>query len=141
MHILVCTHETQGTVDGDFCWPEEGEPVAMYGFVCHGWEGSCGCGRAFTSLISGQSTTTAKVIDSPLTESGLREIVEERLRTAGWLELMDSPDERDEMIVEVMTSMLEVAASFPPGAVLTRHVNGSDNDPVPPTEDYFMRAA
>lgn len=76
MKLVVATRKGQGR-PGDFFWCVEGEPVVMVDMCDRdinaremGEEDEypgCGCSRAFGGMSSGTSTTTAVVIDSPLT--------------------------------------------------------------------------
>lgn len=139
MQVLVSTTETQGEEPGDFNFVPDGEIVAMYGFVCHDWRGSCGCGRAFSGVVSHKATTSAKVAEVDLTREELLAIIETCLGDAGWLQMMETPEEKSELVNGVLDDMLRVADAFPVGSVLSRHVLGSDNDLEPPVEDYILR--
>jgi hypothetical protein len=65
----VATHKTQGKRKNDFAWCEEGEPVG-FSLECDGEkiDGKCGCRRSFSGMQSRKATTTAKVVESGMTE-------------------------------------------------------------------------
>lgn len=68
MKVIVATGETQGQRKSDFSFVPEGEIVLPA--EPHDDEpidGTCGCQRSFDGIVSGKATTTAKVIDLPLT--------------------------------------------------------------------------
>lgn len=129
MKLLVATHATQGTVAGDFQWVPEGELVAMYGFVCHDWQGACGCGRSFSGLSSHRGGTSALVTDSALDREQFRDVILQCLEETGWLRLCTDEVERAGLVEEVICQVEDVVASFPEGTVISRRVHGSANDP------------
>lgn len=133
MKYLVATTDTQGTVEGDFSWCEEGEIVTFPTFICHPWDDACGCGRAYSGITTHRSTTSAVVVDDPdLTDPQLRRIVAASLVDAGW---SDDPD----LTSNALDPLLAWAEQLPVGTVVGVRAYGSDNDPEPPQLEVRIR--
>lgn len=72
MKILVATNFSQGLYASDFCFTLEAElvfvgevcDVGLQELVCV--EQLCGCSRVFVGFASGSATTTALVVDLPI---------------------------------------------------------------------------
>lgn len=121
MKVLVSTEETQGQRENDFCWVPEGELVTFHGFECDGEsvDGSCGCRRSFTGLVSRTATTTARVVDAEIDSASLRDAVRESLTKAGWMD--DSEYSLGEEDVELEAADIErVAREMPLNAIIER---------------------
>ena len=83
MKILIATKEKQ-TASNDFCWTEGDEIVKFPTFECSN-SYKCGCNRSWVGTISSKSTTTAKVIESPITINGLAKIIYNSMVKEGWV--------------------------------------------------------
>jgi len=82
MKILIATKEKQ--TGKDFCWTEGDEIVKFPTFECSN-SCTCGCNRAWVGTQSSKSTTTAKVIESPLTINGLAKVIYDSMVKDGWV--------------------------------------------------------
>ena len=135
MKYLVATTETQGMTRGDFAWARPGEVVHLPLFVCHPWDGPCGCGRSFCGTDSHKATTSAVVVDDPEMSLGrLQAIVLRSLADAGW---GDDPD----ALFACLDPILDVVEDLDVGTVLGFRVEGTDNDAVPPVQSFRNRSA
>jgi hypothetical protein len=126
MKIIVCTRKTQGKRKSDFCWTTEGE-VAYLGFECDtdrnaGPDGGCGCRRSFSGMATGKATTTAEVVESPMSEKEFVEAYLDRMERAGWTTSLTSNKEVAEF-VKGAKEMLTIANGFPVGAILEKRGN------------------
>lgn len=70
--VLVATKKTQGSRSSDFCKVKEGELVT-YTFECdrdkNNIDGTCGCHRSMSSVLTGKGTTTVKVAEKKITKA------------------------------------------------------------------------
>jgi hypothetical protein len=98
--ILVATSFTQGTSPDDYHYCVDGELVWLQE-PCdrdkRNPDGPCGCGRGFAGAASHRATTTAMVVQSPLTRD---DVVE-------WAD-------------NVADENLEIAAKLPAGTIIGR---------------------
>lgn len=113
MKLLTATSRAQGQRDSDFTWCVEGELVAP-AMICdrdkqEGPDGGCGCGRSFTGLNSGKSTTTALVSDLDLSPADIALALKAHLEQGGW---------GTEQIAEETQAMMNAAAGHPVGTVV-----------------------
>jgi hypothetical protein len=81
MKILIATKEKQ--TGNDFCWTEGDEIVKFPMECCNSYK--CGCNRSWVGTISSKSTTTAKVVESPITINGLAKIIYNSMVKEGWV--------------------------------------------------------
>lgn len=127
MKILVATHETQNDRPGDFAWVEEGEIVTAgaYG-MCDSYRhagadglSTCGCDRSFTGIVSGSSSTTAKIVErDDITRDDIVDQLTKRL-----MEAFDATDaEMRPVAVEEVNEMLDVANDLTLGRVVGMNV-------------------
>jgi hypothetical protein len=114
--VLTATRQTQGNRASDFCHATVGELV-RFGSECDGEpiDGSCGCRRSLAGLESGKATTTFCVARLPLSRQELLAKFTESLHRTGWLELLEPG-----VVAEMVNEHLEIARSFPVGAILER---------------------
>jgi hypothetical protein len=116
--VITATSQTQGQRDSDFDFCVEGEIVTQTLVICgkdkEDPDGPCGCGRAWSGANSHRSTTTAMVRDLPLTTEEYTEAVRSSLEYGGWYpKYVDDGD-----LGDIVADLLEVAESYPVGAVL-----------------------
>ncbi len=103
MKVLVATHQTQGTVSGDYCYTVDGELVTPLVVECAEPD-ECGCGRGFPGLASGRATTTAVVADlAHLDRAGLSVALRDSLERGGWLAGLTAAEIDDEVRDHVET--------------------------------------
>ena len=124
MKILVATSFTQGTSPDDYHYCIEGELVWLQE-PCdrdkRDPDGPCGCGRGFAGAASHRATTTAMVVESPMTRDDVVIAFRTSLSDGGWpIEWAD----------DVADENLEIAAKLPAGAIIVRKL-----------ENYFLRGA
>jgi hypothetical protein len=81
--------------------------------------GGCGCARAFSGLGTMRSTTTAIVIDSPLTRADISMALRSGLDLAGYGD-DEMTLEAEQEIEDEVTWLLDLAAEFPVGTILQR---------------------
>ncbi|MFI6029490.1 DUF7715 family protein [Amycolatopsis magusensis] len=117
--VLVATARTQGQRGNDFlaCSPEELVDITSSCVGDRGDpDGGCGCCRAFTGLDSRKATTTAEVVERPMSftdyvaahhTSLLRAGLPDGATVRGWAE-------------ETARDMARIAAAFPIGTVVER---------------------
>lgn len=125
MKILVSTKQTQNDRPGDFSWAPEGEPVTAgsYGLcdsyrLARGGLSNCGCDRSFTSIETGQSTTTALIVERDITRDALIDTLAKRLVKA-W----DAPEsEMRELATEEVDEMLATAEQLTLGRVVGQDI-------------------
>jgi len=120
MKLLTATATSQGTRDNDFSWTIDGELV-LIGIVCArdqaDPDGGCGCGRAFSGLSSHRATTTARVLDLPLTREDVSKAIAGYYESAGYG--VFEPSELDDEIDE----MLRVASAWDIGTIVERRLD------------------
>lgn len=122
MKLLTATNQSQGQRVSDFTWCVEGELVMPGIIICdrderEGADGGCGCGRSWTGLNSGKSTTTALVKDlAGFTYEDLELAVRSCLECSGWLDLLG--DDAEATVVGTAAEHSGIAESFPAGTVL-----------------------
>ncbi len=122
MLVLVATNELQGTADGDYACTVEGELVTPVVAECASSE-RCGCNVGFPGLASSRAITTAMVADLPhISETQLRDVVEDSLERDGWFDLVGEAC-RHELVDEHLECIAAVCAAFPVGTIVGR--NGS----------------
>jgi hypothetical protein len=74
----------RGDRDGDFAWTVPGE-LAYFGPVCgRDDDDECGCGRSFSGVVTGRSTTVATVTELTMTRPQLVELLAEHFVACGW---------------------------------------------------------
>ena len=83
MKILIATKEKQ-TCSRDFYWTKGDEVVKFPTMECDNGC-TCGCTRAWVGTQSSKSTTTAKVIESPITINGLAKVIYDSMVKDGWV--------------------------------------------------------
>ena len=124
MKILVATSFTQGTSPDDYHYCVEGELVWLQE-PCdrdkRDPDGPCGCGRGFAGAASHRATTTAMVVESPMTRDEVVLAFRTSLSDGGW-----PPEWAD----DVADENLDIAAKLPAGAIIVRRL-----------ESYFLRGA
>lgn len=124
MHVLVATHETNGRHAGDYDACIEGEMLWIQEPCA--WDkrepdSPCGCSRGFAGMSSHRATTTAMVVDSPLTEAEIRHATRASLADGGWLDpSWCSPELAREQLDEAFRNFTSIASDFPAGTVLRR---------------------
>jgi hypothetical protein len=123
MKVLAATTRTQGDRSSDFSYTVDGELVYL-GMVCDADErdpdsdDACGCSRAFVGCNSHKATTTAEVVDLELERSDVAIAVGSSLHQGGWTAQEDAA-----AVEEIVEEMLEIADSYPLGAVLRRRLD------------------
>ncbi len=127
MRTLVATHRTNGTADGDYDFCIEGEVVYMQppcASDARDPDGPCGCGRGFSGMNSHRATTTALVVESPLSEDDVRVALRASLEAGGWIDPDVHTDAEVEPILdEVLGEVKTVAEHFAPGSVVRRRLS------------------
>lgn len=120
MKILTATKLTQGQRKNDFCFVPQGE-IVTFSSDCdrEAIDGKCGCRRSMVGLESLKATTTIQVVDLPLTQEQLHNLLQKSLQKSGWTRLMNST-EVDELIKQDLTALLGVSNAFAIGTVLER---------------------
>jgi len=124
MKILVATAFSQGASPDDYHHCIEGELVWVQEPCGRGKrdpDGPCGCGRGFVGAASHRATTTAMVIESPMSRDDVLLAFRTSLADAGW------PAEAAD---EVADDNLVLAAQLPPGAIIVRKL-----------DSFFLRGA
>lgn len=116
MNILLATSETQGQKRGDFCWTDENEIVTLP-FMCDN-SCTCGCARALGGVKSKKSTTTFKVVDSPMHPRDFHIAILEDLITGGWYKKGDR--KAIEHSRETAAELRRIAGLFKPGTILEK---------------------
>jgi hypothetical protein len=116
MNVVVATRLGHGRRDYDVCDTVEGELVVLLPEQSHCWI----CRRVMIGLTSGLETTTFTVVDRPQIDRRMyREFVRDALDRMR--DVCDFSDERGKALLDdLIDFMLELAESFPPGAVLER---------------------
>jgi hypothetical protein len=114
---------TKGELDTDFHHTVAGELVYL-GLVCSRDErdpdapDACGCGRAFVGANSQKATTTAEVTDVEMGRSDVATAVAASMHQGGW-----TAQEDPTAVEEIVEEMLEIADTYPVGAVLRRRLD------------------
>jgi hypothetical protein len=124
MKILVATQLTQGTSPNDYHYCIEGELVWLQEPCDRDKKNPdepCGCGRGFAGAASHRATTTAMVVESPMTREDVVLAFQTSLQDGGW------PVEWAE---EVADDNLEIAGQLPVGSIITRKL-----------DQFFLRGA
>lgn len=123
MKILVATRRSQGDLEGDYMACVPGELVWIPD-VCdrdlNDPEHGCGCSRGFGGLASHRATTTAEVVESPVTEVEVRLAFETSLRDQGWIPVEAAPELVEEVLQDTLGMMRAAAEAVPLGAVVRR---------------------
>lgn len=127
MRVLVATSRTNGAVATDYDFCVEGELVYMQQPCADDEQdpehSPCGCGRGFAGTNSHRATTTAEVVECPLSEAEIREAVRSSLEAGGWIDPTRMQPHLAKWIVdETLETIAEVAAHFPVGSVVRRHI-------------------
>jgi hypothetical protein len=139
LKVLVSTTHTQGKVDGDFCFVPEGEIVGRYGIVCDDERedgvGGCGCGRAFGGFMTLKSTTTAMVVERPMTRKLWRDLALALHERAGYAKAY-GPELMETVLDEMMFFDLDKLAEIPIGTILGRR---AFNDSSGNMQDEFLQ--
>jgi hypothetical protein len=118
MKIITATAATQGQRANDYNWCVEGELVMPPIDICRSDrgdpDGKCGCGRGWSGANSHRATTTAVVREVSFTMADYTEAIWSSLEQSGWWpNYVDDEDVR-----EMVAYLIELAASYPVGAVL-----------------------
>ncbi len=117
MKILVATELTQGTEPNDYHYCVEGELVWIQEPCDRGArdpDGSCGYGRGFAGAASHRATTTATVVESPMSRADLVLAFRTSLADGGW---------PANWADDVANENLAIAADLPEGAVIGRRLD------------------
>lgn len=108
----------QGDQPGDFSWTVPGE-LLYIGPVCAqddaGGDG-CGCGRSFTGLATGKSTTVALVAETDVDLDGLTELLRTHLLDGGWSGV-------DQWAAELARDVADEAGAWALGTLLRRNLD------------------
>jgi hypothetical protein len=121
MKLLTATSRTQGRRESDFTWCVEGELVIPGLIICgrdesEGPDGGCGCGRSWSGLNSGKSTTTAMVSDiEGFADGDLTLAVQSSLEQSGLTSLIG---DLSDLVGEQFARVAEIAGAYPAGTVL-----------------------
>lgn len=121
MHLIVSTKQTQGQRASDFSFVDEDEPL-MFTFICDtdknnpDPDAGCGCSRSLGGMICQRSTTTFKVIDSPMTRDEFVNNYVGAMQDAGFLNKPDA--ELVSALKHDAKELLRIANSFAVGDVL-----------------------
>lgn len=124
MKILVATGLTQGISPDDYHYCIDGELVWMQDPCdrdANDPDGPCGCGRGFAGAASHRATTTAMVVESPMTRDDVLLAFRTSLSDGGW------PVEWDDAVTE---QNLEIAVKLPVGTIIGRK-----------GDSYFLRGS
>lgn len=138
MNFLVATALTQGEKAGDYHWCVEGELLWIQepcGTDRRDREMPCGCGRGFSGVSSRVGNTTARVADVELSREELVAALEASLEQGGWPPIWAA---------ELIDDMIELAAEWPVGAIIDRHLDistASVRAPILPQADRPGSAA
>ena len=122
MKLLASTRRTQGDRANDFTWVPDGEYLIM-GFVCDtdrgDPDGGCGCGRAFEGLTSLRSTTTAEVIEAPISHDEFVSAIMESKRRGGWGDM----DDFEVFCEDLARDVEDAIEDIPVGTVIGRRID------------------
>jgi hypothetical protein len=123
MKVLTATTRTQGARSSDFSYTVAGELVYL-GLVCTRDEqdpdsdDACGCARSFVGANSHRATTTAEVADLEMDVTDVELAIGSSLQQSGWATQEDCAATE-----AALDEMLEIADSYPVGAVLRRRLD------------------
>lgn len=127
MKLLTATQKGQGERDGDFFHAVEGE-VVILGEVCATDQndplGGCGCGRAFSGLLSRRATTTALVRDLDLDREDLEFAIATRFAADGITARTIGDLEYAEVFTDTVEELIRFGGTWPEGTVVRRTVDG-----------------
>jgi hypothetical protein len=122
MKLLRATTQSQTTAPGDFTFVPDGELVFL-GSVCdtdlikgNAGPGSCGCARSFTGLLSQKGTTSALIVDDPMTLPDLAQAIHQHLIAGGW----GSVPELKQMAHDLADEVVEVCTPLASGTIVGR---------------------
>jgi hypothetical protein len=138
LKVLVSTTQTQGKVEGDFCHVPDGELVGRYGVVCHAeradGRGGCGCGRSFGGFMTLKATTSAMVVERPMTRQLWRSLALALNERAGYADAY-GPELTEIVLDEMMIFDLDALVDIPIGTILGRRAyNDADGE----CQDQFL---
>ncbi len=120
MQVMIATKLTQGKRKNDFCHANLGELV-RFGMCCDGAtaDDNCGCARSFVGFESHKATTTARIIELPITKEQFVTELRTAYDSGGWASLFkDEPAKLNEMIEDEAAELLRIAAAFPRGRII-----------------------
>ena len=78
-------------------------------------DGKCGCRRSFSGMDSLKATTTARILNLPITEEQYLEAYQNAMNKAGWDKLMQLADIKDEV-----KYLLQLASNFDEGTIIEK---------------------
>lgn len=113
MRVLVATARAQSKNLADFCEALEGELVVLT--FTPGHEG-CTCARTFLGLMSKKRTTTARVVERPMSRADVEEIIFDDLVACGEPRGLHTRLRAARMTGE----LLRMGASFPIDTIVDR---------------------
>ena len=118
MKLLVATMQTQKQRSNDFGFATEGE-IVTFASECDGEvvDGSCGCRRAMSGMVSHKATTTFRVVELDASVQMLAQKLAEGLVSAGWYPTIE---EAMPVAVDDARELARLAAVFPVGAILEK---------------------
>ena len=138
LKVLVSTTQTQGKVEGDFCFVPEGEIVGRYGVICDAeredGKGGCGCGRSFGGFMTLKATTTAMVVERPMTRELWRDLALALHERAGYAKAY-GPELMETVLDEMMYFDIDKIAHVPVGTILGRR---AFNDALGDAQDELL---
>lgn len=115
--VLVATARTQGQRPTDFNYCVEGELVWLSepcSTDANRLPNSCGCGRAFAGLASHRATTTAAIVDLPISPEEYEVALRSGLHEAGWPVALASQLAREQA---------DIAGRWAMGSVIERDID------------------
>jgi hypothetical protein len=115
--VLHATPRTQGWRDNDFDFCEDGELVVLPAVLCSNEtaDGPCGCARSLCGVSSGRATTTAVVVDVPMSEEEWLAVVASAYVADGWY---DDSSEVDPVVFDDHRDLLAKITVLPVGTVV-----------------------
>lgn len=123
MKILVATTLTNGWLADDHNECIDGELVYLLEPCARGQDGPdnlCHCALSFSGMHSHRSTTTALVVDSPLSRADVREAVRASLESAGWITPQVPEHLSEQWVTELQADCLGLADNYEVGTVVRR---------------------
>lgn len=105
MKVLVA--KNAGTTSTDFCWLPDGEIVCEPLIICCNSQ-YCGCSRSFTGTSTLKATTTAQVVDLPLNDDDIAELIGTMGERSGF----------GNSVAECVIGTLTAASELPLGALI-----------------------
>ena len=123
MRVLVASAAGDGARPDDFNWCIAGELVHLpTPCAAQGDDNpdKCACSTTFAGMNSHQATTTARVVESQLTEAGLREAVRSSLLLGCWLALNLTDAQVNQAADDMVAALSRVTAHFPVGTIVRR---------------------